>query len=251
MNVFSLASYAVPRALQPIGRYWRHRLAGTLDPEMEWLFGRMRTRRTFVDVGANFGVFTHAAHRRNFQVAAFEPFPDCVAILRAYARAHSDVMIHNVALGAAHGTATLHVPRSRARFIPALGTLREGTNLPGLRVENFRVDVAPLDAFALRNVGALKIDVEGYEFDVLAGARETIARERPLILVELNARYVAEPFEAAFRRFEALGYHGEYLDDDLRPAPVASYVLAEHQRINGLRNSKRSIMNFLWTPNDG
>jgi FkbM family methyltransferase len=42
-----------------------------------------------------------------------------------------------------------------------------------------------LDSFKLENVSLLKIDVEGYEDYVLLGAKETIMRNRPVILIEL------------------------------------------------------------------
>ena len=49
------------------------------------------------------------------------------------------------------------------------------------------IHVVTLDSFAL-DVSFLKVDVQGYEIKVLEGARETIARSRPLLFVEVEAR---------------------------------------------------------------
>jgi hypothetical protein len=46
------------------------------------------------------------------------------------------------------------------------------------------VDIQSLDSFQLKNVDFIKVDVEGFEADVLEGAEETIKRCKPLILVE-------------------------------------------------------------------
>jgi FkbM family methyltransferase len=48
-----------------------------------------------------------------------------------------------------------------------------------------RAELRTLDSFGLRNVSLIKIDVESYEDFVLEGARLTIARSRPVILIEI------------------------------------------------------------------
>ena len=52
-------------------------------------------------------------------------------------------------------------------------------------VASFEVEVRTLDELGLRDVRFIKADVEGSERDVLDGARATIARDRPAILLEL------------------------------------------------------------------
>lgn len=47
------------------------------------------------------------------------------------------------------------------------------------------VEIRSLDSFALNRVDFLKIDVEGFELEVLQGAEETVRRCRPVILVEV------------------------------------------------------------------
>src|SRR5262249_23192283 len=47
-----------------------------------------------------------------------------------------------------------------------------------------RVDVVTIDGMGLTSCGLIKIDVEGFEREVLAGARATVATHRPTLYVE-------------------------------------------------------------------
>jgi hypothetical protein len=52
-------------------------------------------------------------------------------------------------------------------------------------MKTYQVDVRTLDSFGFNDVRFIKADVEGSEREVLDGARETIARDRPMLLLEL------------------------------------------------------------------
>ena len=53
------------------------------------------------------------------------------------------------------------------------------------RYRSYEVEVRRLDDFGFENVRFIKADVEGSEREVLDGARATIMRDRPVILLEL------------------------------------------------------------------
>jgi hypothetical protein len=48
------------------------------------------------------------------------------------------------------------------------------------------VDVKPLDSFEFENLAVLKIDVQGYEPNVLDGAIQTIKKHKPIIFIEVE-----------------------------------------------------------------
>ena len=77
-----------------------------------------------------------------------------------------------------------------------------------------RAELRSLDSFGFERVSVLKIDVEHYENEVLAGAVDTIRRNRPVILIEIMG---GEDYETAspealerihgtWKRLERLGY---------------------------------------------
>lgn len=63
--------------------------------------------------------------------------------------------------------------------------------------EKYYVPMIALDSLALSDIGLIEFDLEGYEYDALQGARETIRRNKPVIIVE-NATDDIEQFLSEF-----------------------------------------------------
>jgi FkbM family methyltransferase len=138
-----------------------------------------------IDVGANEGLYTDRMYRVAAQVIAFEPIADLAASLQSrYPRAR----VEKCALSSSAGTRTLYVPYVSGRFLQTRASLDRSAN-PGMLSSEQLAPVRRLDDFAFDNVGLIKIDVEGHESDVLAGARATIARNRPALIVEIEERH--------------------------------------------------------------
>lgn len=167
-----------------------------------------------VDVGANHGDYTHRLLRAGAAVVAVEPNPHMTAVLRhrfAAARRDGRLTIEACALAERPGSATLHVPRGTA----ALGSLRR---LSDGEEETIEVDCRTLDALAPQGVDFVKIDVEGFEGEVVAGGGETLRRDRPALLIEAEERHRAGALAGLRAALEPLGYEGFYLlDGELRP----------------------------------
>lgn len=137
--------------------------------------------RTYVDVGANVG--NHAIFAAKFcdlsDLVVFEPNPESIRLLEINLAlngcAHVDTRFLGLALGSANRMLSLSEP-----VRDNLG----GTRLieqGGGRIRCIRGD----DVLRERPVGFIKIDVEGMEFDVLDGFRDTLRRWRPNILIEV------------------------------------------------------------------
>ena len=148
--------------------------------------GHLATRRrpVVVDVGANMGQFTTAvkAFWPEATILAFEPDPDVHAVLADNARRLGGVTTRAVALG----TETARLPLHR-HHLSAMSTLRPGlveTYAAGHTVE---VLVVRLDDATehLTTVDLLKVDVEGFEVEVLRGAPRLLQRTR-FLLVEVS-----------------------------------------------------------------
>src|SRR5438552_12191655 len=108
----------LPKHGQPAATYYYHRARSLLDSELAVICRLLEPGRRAIDVGANEGVYAHAFAAAGALVEAFEPHPQCLDVLRAYARRHRNVRVHGVALGDHPHTATLHVPALDGRAVP-------------------------------------------------------------------------------------------------------------------------------------
>lgn len=161
------------------------------------------------DVGANIGLTSLEFARRAEQVLAFEPNPPTADRLEHNLAANdfANVTIRRTAVGAEAGTITFHES--------AQATLSSATIVPPELVRSFEVPVTTLDsewnAAGRPRVSALKIDVEGGELDVLRGASELLASERPAILLEAWGTEQLVPIDtlltkAGYRRTQPDGF---------------------------------------------
>lgn len=136
--------------------------------------------RTIIDVGANRGAWASAARERwpSAHIHAFEPSAETFANLSA--RVGSTVTCRQTAIGDTIGTADLHhVPG-----VDALSSLhRRDLAEHGMEMtEAETVEVVTLDHYCdvngIDRIDFLKIDVEGHELAVLAGASGLLAEGR-------------------------------------------------------------------------
>ncbi len=126
-----------------------------------------------VDVGANVGAIAVPVAGFVKEVHAFEPVLSNVANLHENITRNKlgKVIVHTCALGKEFGSARMEADGGDVRTY----AVRDGSG----------VDVVPLDSFDL-SPDFIKIDVEGYELEVLQGARETLKRSSPAIHFEVN-----------------------------------------------------------------
>jgi FkbM family methyltransferase len=175
-----------------------------------------------IDVGANRGQFSLAA--RHFQpdahIVAFEPLADAASVYRKLFDGDRRVRLHQCAIGPVQSQAAMYVSgRDDASSLLPVGDLmlelyrRTGTE----RMEEVRV--VPFTDFLSSNAitypALLKIDVQGYELEVLKSAEP--------VLPHLDCIYVEASFVAH--------YHGQALVSE-----IISYLHQHRFRLSGMYN---------------
>jgi FkbM family methyltransferase len=136
-----------------------------------------------VDVGANIGYYLLMFERGvgpSGKVVCIEPSPENLPELKRNIETNhlSNVTLCEVALGSSDGIIGLDA----------------GTNSGVVPWEDsiYKIPMKRLDSLLQEKVELIKIDVEGYEGEVLKGALETIKKHRPVIFLELHPHMVTK-----------------------------------------------------------
>ncbi|HXA55621.1 MAG TPA: FkbM family methyltransferase, partial [Solirubrobacteraceae bacterium] len=160
---------------------------GEHEPEITALFRRLLVQgATVFDVGANAGYFSVLACELGaVAVHAFEPNPRIRALLEHSAgMGGGAIEVVGAACGAHAGTATLRLSDPANT---GMTSLTDGAEEGG----GVTVALVTLDGYSQR-IGAhpnlIKIDVEGYEREVLAGASRLLRDARPIVIAETGSQ---------------------------------------------------------------
>lgn len=156
----------------PLARMLYSVVAGGGDYEARFsreLLGSVRAGDIVWDVGANVGFYaTQFAQRGAANVVCFEPAPDAVAALQRRvaetSAAESSIRIMPIALGSQRATATFSADGAS----PNNQIVAKANGHPTVDVQVYPGDEAQKE-FALPSPNVVKIDVEGYELEVIEG----------------------------------------------------------------------------------
>jgi FkbM family methyltransferase len=187
-----------------------------VEPELARLASYAPRGGTAVDIGAWYGPWTRGLRRLADWVVAVEPAAD---LARTVAAAYPDVRVVQAAASDHVGTAALYLPHGG----PGVGTssLEHGE---GGAVSVPRVTV---DSLGLGDVRFMKVDVEGHELPALRGAEQTVRRDAPHLLVELEDRM--QPIDPILSLLRGWGYRAYVMPRD-RWLPLDDFDLVAHQR---------------------
>lgn len=194
---------------------------GTFEPAAAaFIHARLQHAGVFVDIGANVGYFACLARHAGRTVVAVEPAQRNLELLfrNLAGNGWSDVEIYPLGLGPAPGLATLYGDGTSASLVRRWAGVSEAWQRT--------IPVSTLDTLLGSRFAAesllIKIDVEGFEYDVLRGAALTLARvPAPVWLVEIcfdeNFGGRINPhFLDAFRLFWHAGYSAVTLESGRR-----------------------------------
>jgi FkbM family methyltransferase len=180
-------SYRVPDLREPVA--FRLLVDGVYEPEvLSFVLDRLPAHGAFVDVGANIGVFALPAARRvgpHGRVVAIEASDTVFDCLRSNAAANglSHVNVLHVAALDAEGDVPFY-PAPADHF--GMGALAPQFDAASVEVPGARLDRL-LAVANVTHVDVLKVDVEGFEVKVFAGAlRLLLASHPPVIVFEFS-----------------------------------------------------------------
>jgi FkbM family methyltransferase len=224
--------------------FWRGSYSSA---ELSWMGQVIKKDWVFFDIGANKGEFSLFAAKRLTQgkVIAFEPVPSLCAELQQNILLNHFQQVRVVCKGLSdcQGEAIIYNAREKYDNEWNLGTysIYQGNKT---NTAFGKIELMVLDDFVksenMERLDLMKIDIEGAEWKMLQGARETIARFKPLILVELNAETTA-----------AAGYTPIDILDFLKGFGYRFRIIKRYGRTAELREDRLGkFQNVLCIPED-
>ncbi|GAP96379.1 FkbM family methyltransferase [Leptolyngbya sp. NIES-2104] len=158
------------------------------EPKMVQLFKAVATgSEVILDIGANIGCTALLFGELSKEVYAFEPSPTTFQLLEKNIlnSGLENIALQNTGLGEESGEFTLTFsPANRSG-----GFVSNQTQIEAGHVTE-KITIRQLDeviqSLNLSQVDFIKIDVEGFEGQVLRGATQTLATYQPIVVLELN-----------------------------------------------------------------
>lgn len=172
------------------------------------LYGLVKNGTTVIDVGTNVGetLLNFAKINRDGRNIGFEPVPYLYEKAKANIGVNKFTNIELVNKGLSSRNETLSFNETAENNSGGIFLTRD--NFAAGRA----VEVLTLDEFVDENrvekISLIKIDVEGFEMEVLKGASDVLKRDKPTLFVEIDDQFLARQQSSAAAIFDLLAAHG-------------------------------------------
>ncbi|OGZ01648.1 MAG: hypothetical protein A2946_02135 [Candidatus Liptonbacteria bacterium RIFCSPLOWO2_01_FULL_53_13] len=167
----------------------------------------LRPNSTVVDAGANIGAFSVLSGHLcpEGAIYAFEPVPSTCSVLRKNCSPYRNIHVYEQALGETEKESSILMNLETL----AASALQDS----GMPFDTYptappqKVSVTTVDALELPRLDFMKLDVEGYCGRVIAGAKESIRKYRPVIVMEIDRPGTEEEEIKKLVNAVSPGYH--------------------------------------------
>jgi FkbM family methyltransferase len=212
-----------------------------LEPELACLATWAPRGGTAVDVGAWYGPWTVRLAGLADRVVSIEPNPGLAAAVRTGCPA---AWVVEAAASDHDGAAELYLPPG-GRGAEGTASL-EHAGYPEHAGRSITVRRVTIDGLGLTGVRFIKMDIEGHEAAALRGAEQTIKRDSPVLVLELETRH--QRIDDVIGTLAGWGYRGTVLAGRSW-VPLSAFDLAAHQRANS-RVAARGMLGRLARPRE-
>jgi FkbM family methyltransferase len=191
-----------------------HRYDASLN-NLSWLY--KYDFDTFLDIGANVGSVSLEVLREkpHIKVIAFEPLKDAYSKLQSNLAFHTNYQGFNLALGDSNGQVEFHrSSHATSSSVLPMADLHKQSFPSSSKDTIETVEIKRLDDLIMQENILLgkevftKIDVQGFEYDVLLGGVETISKSK-VIICEVSFDFLYEDqklFDDVYKLIQGMGF---------------------------------------------
>ena len=192
------------------------------------------------DIGSNTGYYSNMLSSISNKVYSFEPIKyHCINQKKIFN--NKRVKVLNLGLGSRKTKKKLFIPKNND---PEASFIKKSKNFNTIYVNLQKGD----QIFRNTKIDFIKIDVEGYELDVLKGLNNQIKYFKPFFLIEIEKRH-NKNFVKVFRFLKRRHYNSYYLTDrnELKMIPINNIdnFIRNRQKLKFI-NTRKYINNFFF-----
>jgi FkbM family methyltransferase len=161
-------------------------------------FVALKPEGLFLDVGANDGISALSFRKfsKSYRILSLEPNALLEPALKKLKASDPHFDYRMIGAGAVAGRVKFFVPlyksivlhtftsNNRGHILAAIEKSFGGSIANDVTIEAFDCDIIPIDSLDI-NPSVIKIDAEGFDYDVIEGLKTTIQRARPFIMIEI------------------------------------------------------------------
>lgn len=154
-------------------------------------------KRICIDIGANVGLWSCELVENFEKVIAFEPVKEFIQCYEKNVK-KSNYLMYECALGKEESFINMNIVQGNTGH----------SHIDKSTIGKGSISLKTLDSFNLSNVDMIKIDVEGFENEILQGSLNTIQTNRPILVIEQQKHEYQNDRESlpAIKFLENLGY---------------------------------------------
>ena len=162
-----------------------------------------------IDIGGHMGIYTLNLSRlvgESGTVHVFEPQVKMFTelLINMSLNKCNNIIFHRRALGDEEKWVEMFSPLQGNEGMAYVKDIQDSSSTEKVRMQR-------LDDFHLDKVSFMKIDVEGYEMEVIKGGKETIMRNKPVMIIEI---WQGPENHERIKEIEKLGYVSAHLEGD-------------------------------------
>lgn len=155
-------------------------------PSRDIAIQNLKNMRSVIDIGAHVGISVIQWASIFENVYAFEPMKDHYNCLLENTKDFNNIEYFNCALS--NITTVRNAAYRTNKNSGSFQLLDDNYKQPSKKAprEIYKIETKTLDSFNFKNIDLIKIDVEGWEYEVLLGAKNTIIENQPVLIVEFT-----------------------------------------------------------------
>ena len=223
-----------------------------IEPELIWIKDFLNKDAVIFDIGANVGSFVYRLENKlsSNNIVAFEPNEKLYFRLK---RIFPEIKIFPIALSDKNETAEFKIPVINGKTFHSRGTLQTDYKESGEEKHTInKVKVMKMDDWIttqnINRIDFIKIDVEGNEMKTLFGAKQTITKFQPTLMVEMEQRHHQQPLFEMISEVESWGFEANFLNRETFELEKLTEKIIADQNENVLINKKLYINNIIFVP---